>query len=97
LPWWIKLHAVAEQDFLFNSILYDENAASHIAIGGGFPSLVEGMAHDVDESEPHKARGVNQSIQHQDMMIGSDTMMVTGIDRNGVEVPLMRDGSFVEE
>jgi aminopeptidase len=90
-----KASAVAEQNFLFHNILFDENAASHIAIGGGFPSLVDGM-NDADEASLIK-RGVNQSIQHQDMMIGSDSMNVTGIDRNGVEVPLMRDGSFVEE
>jgi aminopeptidase len=90
-----KTSPVAAQDFLFNSILYDENAASHIAIGGGFPSLVEGMA-QASESEC-LARGINQSIQHQDMMIGSDTMMVTGIDADGNEVLLMNDGSFAGE
>ncbi len=85
---------VAAQNFLFHSILYDENAASHIAIGGGFPSLVEGMS-EASESELIAA-GINQSIQHQDMMIGSTTMEVTGVDRFGKEILLMKDGSFVE-
>lgn len=86
---------VAAQNFLFHNILYDENAASHIAVGAGFPSLVAGMAEA--GTEKLIAAGVNQSMQHQDMMIGSDSMDVDGIDGKGASVPIMRAGSFLED
>jgi aminopeptidase len=68
---------------VFFDTLLDENAASHIALGQGFPFAVE------DERE--QAR-INQSELHIDFMIGSDAVAVTGLRPDGGEVPLLRDG-----
>ncbi len=70
---------------VFYDTLLDENAASHIAFGSGFSSAV------TDERDGDR---VNRSDIHIDFMIGSDELAVTGITRDGAEVPLLRDGAW---
>jgi aminopeptidase len=69
---------------LFQNTLLDENAASHIALGHGFPFAV-------GEADVHR---VNQSGIHEDFMIGSDEVVVTGITRDGERVPVLRGGAW---
>ena len=70
---------------VFYDTLLDENAASHIALG-------HGLAFAIDDPE-ERAR-VNTSEIHIDFMIGSDELAVTGLTRNGREVPLLRGGEW---
>jgi aminopeptidase len=67
---------------VFFDTLLDENAASHIALGSGLEFAVEGQDRD----------RVNRSGIHVDFMIGSDEVAVTGLLRDGSEVPLLRGG-----
>ena len=67
---------------MFFDTLLDENAASHIALG-------EGLEFAVGEGEHAR---INRSELHIDFMIGSNEVAVTGIERGGGEVPLLRDG-----
>ncbi len=69
---------------VFYDTLLDENAASHIALGNGFPFLVEGA--DVDR--------VNSSGTHVDFMIGSPELEVDGVTAGGERVPVLRDGDW---
>jgi aminopeptidase len=69
---------------VFYDTLLDENAASHIALGNGFPFLVE---------ETDGAR-VNKSATHVDFMIGSDDLEVTGVTGAGDRVPILRGGDW---
>jgi aminopeptidase len=71
-------------DTVFYDTLLDENAASHIALGSGFPFLVEGD--DV-------AR-VNESATHVDFMIGSPELDVDGITADGERVAVLRGGDW---
>lgn len=71
-------------DTVFFDTLLDENAASHIALGTGFPFLVS------DEDVPR----INQSEIHIDFMIGSPEMKVTGVTRDGERVPLLFHGDW---
>ncbi len=71
-------------DTVFYDTLLDENAASHIALGSGFPFLVEGD--DV-------AR-VNSSGTHVDFMIGSPEVDVDGVTTGGKRVPVLRGGDW---
>jgi aminopeptidase len=71
-------------DTVFYDTLLDENAASHIALGSGFPFLV-------DESE---AERVNSSGTHLDFMIGSPELEVDGVGANGERVPVLRGGDW---
>ncbi len=78
--------AVAKVDKPFGLVLLDENAASHLALGFGFPEL----------ADEHTRAHVNQSGDHLDLTIGSRELRITGLDRaGGPERPLMRDGRWV--
>ncbi|WP_058974245.1 aminopeptidase [Deinococcus grandis] len=78
--------------FFFNT-LYDENAASHIAIGSAYRFNVRG---GVDMSlEDFNAKGGNDSLTHVDWMIGSDRIDVDGITKDGQREAVMRAGEFV--
>ncbi len=68
----------------FYDTLLDENAASHIAFGSGFPFAVE--AEDVGR--------VNRSGTHIDFMIGSPEVEVDGVTADGERVPVLRGGSW---
>ena len=68
---------------VFWNTLLDENAASHIAIGGAYDFVVE------DEAERAEA---NQSQIHVDFMIGSPQVDVDGVTAAGDEVPVLRGG-----
>jgi aminopeptidase len=76
--------AVATIDRPFGLVLLDENAASHIALGFGFPELV-------DEETRHL---VNQSGDHLDLTIGSEQLDVVGLDHAGHEQRLIRNGQW---
>jgi aminopeptidase len=69
---------------VFYDTLLDENAASHIAFGSGFPFLVEGD--DVER--------VNDSGIHIDFMIGSPELEVDGVTAGGERVPVLRNGDW---
>jgi aminopeptidase len=69
---------------VFYDTLLDENAASHIALGSGFPWAV---------GEEDVAR-VNESDIHVDFMVGGDGVDVTGRTRDGGEVPVLRGGAW---
>jgi aminopeptidase len=71
-------------DTVFYDTLLDENAASHIALGNGFPFLVE----------PDDAGRVNESGTHVDFMIGSPELDVDGVGAGGERVPVLRGGDW---
>jgi aminopeptidase len=75
---------IGKLDTVFYDTLIDENAASHIALGQGFPFLVGEDAHD----------RVNESQIHIDFMIGSPEMTVTGITADGERVPVLVHGKW---
>ncbi len=74
---------IGRLDTVFYDTLLDENAASHIALGQGFPFLAEGS-----ESE------VNESAIHIDFMIGSEELKITGITADGDRVPVLHRGAW---
>lgn len=78
---------------LFHNILYDENAACHIALGSGYPTALPGGPSMSQAAL--RAAGVNQSLVHTDFMIGSESMRVTGLAGDGEETPILVDGRFV--
>ena len=75
---------IGKLDTVFYDTLIDENAASHIALGQGFPFLV---------GEEDRAQS-NESQIHIDFMIGSPAMTVTGITAGGDRVPVLVEGSW---
>lgn len=83
---------VAQCGHLFYNTLFDENAASHIAMGQCYASCLDGKDLTQDEIA---SRGGNKSLIHVDWMIGDGRTDVDGL-RNGADpVPLMRAGEWV--
>ena len=80
-----RMSRIAGLGTVFYDTLIDENAASHIALGGAIEEAIEG------ESDIERA---NRSELHIDFMIGSDDVEVIGVTREGREVPLLRRGSW---
>jgi aminopeptidase len=83
---------ISASGLLFWNTLFDENAASHIALGQAYSTCLEGG--DTMTPEQLASRGANDSLIHVDWMIGSGEMNVDGI-RNGIPEPLMRKGEWV--
>src|ERR1017187_722516 len=84
---------IAATGILFWSTLFDENAASHIALGQAYSTcLISGEKMD---NEALAALGANSSLIHVDWMIGSVEMDVDGIAADGASEPLMRAGEWV--
>jgi aminopeptidase len=84
---------IAQSGTLFWSTLFDENAASHIALGQAYSTcLIGGEKMSNDELA---ALGANESLIHVDWMIGGPAMNVDGLTAEGVAEPLMRSGNWV--
>jgi len=75
---------IGELGTIFYDTLLDENAASHIALGQGFPFVL-------DDADRHRS---NESEIHIDFMIGSDALSVTGITGDGERVPVLVEGRW---
>jgi len=84
---------IAQSGILFWNTLFDENAASHIALGQPYSTCIIG-GDRMDNAELAKL-GANESLIHVDWMIGSANMDVDGIAANGTAEPLMRNGAWV--
>ena len=72
---------IGRLDTVFYNTALDENASSHIALGNGFPFLIE----DKDHDRP------NVSARHLDIMIGSAELDIDGVTANGERVPVLRN------
>lgn len=83
---------IARSGRLFYNTLFDENAASHIALGEAYRFTLEG-ADELSNAE-FAARGGNSSLIHVDFMIGSAEMDVDGVRDDGATEPVMRRGEW---
>ncbi len=85
---------ISRSGLLFQNTLFDENAASHIALGQAYATCLEGGT-GLDAAAL-AARGANASLIHIDWMIGSGEIDVDGVNVNGEREPVMRDGEWVD-
>ena len=83
---------VSESGIIFNNTLFDENAASHIAVGQSYTENVRNGSRR--SKQELTALGANTSLVHVDWMIGSGELDVDGIQANGTVEPLMRKGEW---
>lgn len=84
---------ISKSKKIFYNNLYDENASCHLALGAAYPVCLE-KSEGLGEEELLE-KGMNISMIHEDFMIGSEDMEIIGVDKNGEETLLMKDGNFV--
>ena len=84
---------IAKSGLLFYNTLYDENAASHFALGQAYNLCFVNSA-SLTPAELD-AKGANRSVVHIDWMIGSPNVDIDGIAADGIAAPLMRAGEWV--
>jgi aminopeptidase len=78
---------------VFSSILFDENASCHIALGSGYINTwKDGVSLS---GEQRAAEGFNDSLVHTDFMIGSEKVSVDGITHSGERCAIIKNGEFV--
>jgi aminopeptidase len=78
---------------LFYNTLFDENAASHVALGAAYKFTLRG-GETMGDEEFERAGG-NRSAAHVDFMIGSQELDVDGVLAEGGTEPVMRHGDWV--
>ena len=84
---------ISNQNILYFNTLFDENASCHLALGRCYPeNIKDGEEMSEEELLSH---GGNQSMNHVDFMFGTKEMRVTGIENDGTEVEIFRNGNFV--
>ncbi|GEB76386.1 aminopeptidase [Sporolactobacillus inulinus] len=83
---------VSESGLVFYNTLFDENASCHLALGKAYPTCIKG-GNDLDEAGLDQA-GVNDSLIHEDFMVGSGELDIDGITQDGRRVPVFRKGAW---
>lgn len=83
---------VSQSNTLFYNTLYDENAASHIALGRCYSENMTDF--DSYSKEEQLSRGGNNSLIHVDWMIGSGTIDVSATLADGKNIQLMKGGEW---
>lgn len=83
---------IRKSEILFYNTLFDENAACHLALGMGFADTIEGF-HEKTLAEC-RALGVNDSMIHEDFMIGSQDMNIDAMCADGRTVAIFRNGNW---
>ena len=83
---------ICESGLLFYNTLFDENAACHLAIGMGYIDTI--VDYHTKTLEQCREMGINDSMIHEDFMIGCDTMNIDATTRDGKVVPIFRNGNW---
>ncbi len=84
---------ISQLGITFFNTLFDENAASHIALGQCYTKCFKNKNLN---SQDIKSRGGNSSMIHIDWMIGSGDIDVTGINQDGNSIPVFKQGEWAE-
>jgi aminopeptidase len=83
---------ISQSGLLFFNTLFDENAASHIALGQCYSKcFIDGTKLTPQQIA---AQGGNQSLIHIDWMIGSSETDIDGLHADGRRVPVFRKGEW---
>ncbi|MCL1630531.1 aminopeptidase [Sporolactobacillus sp. CPB3-1] len=83
---------VSQSGLVFFNTLFDENASCHLALGKAYPTCIKG-GNALDEAGLDKA-GVNDSLIHEDFMVGSAELDIDGLTEDGIYVPVFRKGAW---
>ena len=84
---------VRKTGVLYFNTLFDENAACHIAFGEAYPDSVKGGENM--EREQLNALGLNYSLIHEDVMVGTPDMNISGTTKDGRTIEIFKNGDWV--
>jgi aminopeptidase len=83
---------ISQSGLLFYNTLFDENAASHIALGQCYSKcFIDGTKLTPQQIA---SQGGNQSLIHIDWMIGTAETDIDGVHADGRRVPVFRKGEW---
>ena len=83
---------ISESGLLFYETLFDENAACHLALGMGFTNTIRGFENKT--LKECREMGINDSMEHNDFMIGYEGLDIDAVTRDGKTVPIFRRGRW---
>ena len=83
---------IRNSEILFYNTLFDENAACHLALGHGFTNTLKD--YDKYTIEECYAKGINDSMIHEDFMIGTEDLSVVALTRDGKRVQVFENGNW---
>ena len=83
---------ISKSGILFYNTLFDENASCHLALGKAYPTCIEGG--EAMDSVTLLQHGVNDSLLHEDFMIGTRDLDIVGTTKDGRQVQVFKDGNF---
>ncbi|WP_138420249.1 aminopeptidase [Aquibacillus sediminis] len=83
---------ISNANIIFYNTLFDENASCHLALGKAYPTNIKnGPSMDKQAMDQH---GVNDSIVHEDFMIGSAKLNIDGVTKDGKKEAIFRGGNW---
>ena len=77
---------------LFYNTLFDENAACHLALGEGFSNTIKDS--EKYTLEECRKMGINESMIHEDFMIGTEDLSIIAETRDGKTVDIFKNGTW---
>lgn len=83
---------ISRSNVIFYNTLFDENASCHLALGRAYPLCIRGG--EEMTREELAARGANDSLVHEDFMIGTADLDIVGITAAGEEVRVFKNGNY---
>ena len=83
---------INKTDILFYNTLFDENAACHLALGAGFTNCIRDF--DRYTLEELHAKGINDSMIHEDFMIGCESLDIVGVTADGKKIQIFKNGEW---
>ena len=88
-----KNSPISKSGILFYNTLFDENASCHLALGKAYPTTVKNGTNL--SGKELMALGANDSLEHEDFMIGTPDLKVVGIRKDKTHVLIFNNGKWV--
>ena len=83
---------ICESGILYYNTLFDENASCHLALGNGYADTIKDFQNRT--LEECRAMGLNESMIHEDFMIGCSTMNIDATCADGSVVRIFKNGNW---